>query len=628
MPPYDYGASQNVPLLLGIRRHVPEDASVSFLPRGGLAEQRLFVATGWIRWVGFVIAPRLVDAGVRSPWVVLVASDAAERRDPAAPGVALRPRTGSSSGDPRARRHRSRAARAAAARRRRAAADADAVPRRPRRLHRRRRGDGAAAAARTTSASSRRSGSCSRSACSCSRSGLRSALAQLARPRIEWLPLAVLSVPLVLLAARGAEKPVDTYDAFANWTLKAKLLYFDRELLATRRSRRRCTASIRSGCRRSRRSCCTRSAARTCACCTCCSPVFLGGLALVAWHVLRPHVSTWPLVAGLSLVLWMPAARDQALTALADRSARVSVRRARSCSSAAASSRSARSSPRPRWRRSATRSRSSPCSTRVSFAAVLVRRERDRLAPLAVSAFCVGLTAVPWQIYDARHDLHDHDVAPSQAHLGRARLRAAPHRAASLRAGVPVGVADRRGRGRRDARASARPSAGARGARARARARRGARRSSTSAARPASDYLVRSTVRRTLLTPTLLAAALLPLLVTRALGARPPAAARARDGTPPRSTSAAAARTSSTPSGRSSSRAIVVNVASSSPHAVIHSRERRGVEVDVERVAVRRDPPGDVHADRRDLARRRREPDAGEPLDPLRVEAERARACG
>ena len=72
VPPYDYGASENVPLLLGIRRHVPEDARVSFLPRGGLAEQRLFIATGWIRWVGFVIAPRLVDAGVRSPWVVTV----------------------------------------------------------------------------------------------------------------------------------------------------------------------------------------------------------------------------------------------------------------------------------------------------------------------------------------------------------------------------------------------------------------------------------------------------------------------------------------------------------------------------------------------------------------------------
>jgi hypothetical protein len=84
VPPYDYGASQNVPLLLGIERHVPEDARVSFIPRGGVAEQRLFIATGWIRWGGFVIAPRLVDAGLRSPWVVLV------RRTPASAGI--RPR--------------------------------------------------------------------------------------------------------------------------------------------------------------------------------------------------------------------------------------------------------------------------------------------------------------------------------------------------------------------------------------------------------------------------------------------------------------------------------------------------------------------------------------------------------
>ena len=72
VPPYDYGASENVALLLGIQRHVPDSERVSFIPRGGLSEQRLFIATGWIRWVGFVIAPRLVDAGVGSPWVVTV----------------------------------------------------------------------------------------------------------------------------------------------------------------------------------------------------------------------------------------------------------------------------------------------------------------------------------------------------------------------------------------------------------------------------------------------------------------------------------------------------------------------------------------------------------------------------
>jgi hypothetical protein len=72
VPPFGFGASRNVPLLLGIRRLVPEDARVSFLPSGGAEARRNFVRTGWIRWVAFVIAPRLVDAGAGARWVVLV----------------------------------------------------------------------------------------------------------------------------------------------------------------------------------------------------------------------------------------------------------------------------------------------------------------------------------------------------------------------------------------------------------------------------------------------------------------------------------------------------------------------------------------------------------------------------
>jgi hypothetical protein len=72
VPPFGFGASRNVPLLLGIRHLVPEDASISFLPPGGAEARRIFVQTGWIRWVAFVIAPRLVDAGAGARWVVLV----------------------------------------------------------------------------------------------------------------------------------------------------------------------------------------------------------------------------------------------------------------------------------------------------------------------------------------------------------------------------------------------------------------------------------------------------------------------------------------------------------------------------------------------------------------------------
>ncbi len=56
--------------------------------------------------------------------------------------------------------------------------------------------------------------------------------------------------------------------------------------------------------------------------------------------------------------------------------------------------------------------------------------------------------------------------------------------------------------------------------------------------------------------------------------------------------------------------------------------ERRRVEVDVQRVSVRRHPLREVDADRRDLARRRLEPDAGQPLDAGRADAERAPSCG
>ena len=51
--------------------------------------------------------------------------------------------------------------------------------------------------------------------------------------------------------------------------------------------------------------------------------------------------------------------------------------------------------------------------------------------------------------------------------------------------------------------------------------------------------------------------------------------------------------------------------------------ERRWIEVDVERVAVRRHPARDVDADRGDLARRPLEPDARQSFEPRRLDAER-----
>jgi hypothetical protein len=362
--------------------------------------------------------------------------------------------------------------------------------------------------------------------------GLAYGSREVTRARIEWLPLAVLAVPLVLLAARGAEKPVDTYDAFANWTLKAKLLYFDRGFgdatiaPPVHREYPLGLSSLEAFVLHAIGSANARVLHVL-------FVVFLGGLALVAWHVLRAHVSTWPLVVGLGVMLWMPAARDQALTGLADLPlACLFVSAALLFGGGELALGSVFAAAALATKRDAIAF--VVVLYAVSFAAVLLRRERDRLAPLAVSAVCVALSAVPWQLYNAAHDLRARDVSPSQADLGEVGF--VLHRLASVAVAqsylwaLPLALAAAvimlvRGRNRDLALAVLGLDLGLIAALALVYV------SGTTGV----EYLVRSTVRRTLLTPALLSAAVLPLLVTRALGAGPPRAARARDRRPRRS---------------------------------------------------------------------------------------------
>src|SRR5207247_2173289 len=125
------------------------------------------------------------------------------------------------------------------------------------------------------------------------------------RARIEPLPFLVLAAPLVLLAARGAQKPVDQYDAFANWTLKAKLLYFDRSFASAsiappvHREYPLGLPSLEAYVLHAVGSANVRVAHAL-------FVLFLCVLPPAAWRELRPHVSPWPLTAGLSLLLWMP----------------------------------------------------------------------------------------------------------------------------------------------------------------------------------------------------------------------------------------------------------------------------------------------------------------------------------
>ena len=339
--------------------------------------------------------------------------------------------------------------------------------------------------------------------------------------RIEPLPLLALALPLVLLAARAAEKPVDRYDAFSNWALKAKLLYFDRSFASpsiappVHREYPLGLPSLEAYVFHSIGNANTRVAHVLFA-------VFLGGLAIVAWTVLRPHVGPWPLAAGLSLLLWMPAARDQALSAYAD------VPLACLFVSAVlllSGERVALGSVFAAAALATKRDALAFCGVlyALGFAALLIRRERARLRAWAASALCVALSAVPWRVFDATHDLNDRDVSPSLSNadqlafvagrighlvVERAYLWALP--LATLAALVMLVC----GRDRQLALAVLALGVGLVGALMIVYV------SGTTGVR----YLVSSTAERTLLTPALLAAALLPLLVTRALGAEQPAA--------------------------------------------------------------------------------------------------------
>jgi hypothetical protein len=339
-----------------------------------------------------------------------------------------------------------------------------------------------------------------------------------ARARFELLPTLVLAAPLALLAARGAEQPVDQYDAFANWTLKAKLLYSGRSFA---------DASIAPPVHREYPLGLPSLEAYVFHCIGSANArvlhvlfaVFLGGLALVAWSVLRPHVATWPLTAGLSLVLWMPAARDQALSEYADVPLAYLVVAAVLL---LGSERLALGSLFAAAALATKRDAIAFCAVlyALAFVALLVRRERARVPALLIACFCVALSALPWRVFVSTHDLHDADVVPSLSHaddLGfvlrrfgalfveRAYLWAVP-----LAAAVALVLLLRR-RDRQLAIGSLALGAGLVAALAFVYL------SGTTGVR----YLVRSTAERTLITPTLLAATLLPLLVARALGAEP-----------------------------------------------------------------------------------------------------------
>jgi transposase len=78
-PPISWPGFTDVPLLAAARRLVPPDAAIGFLPGGRYLARRspeearaIYLQSGWVRWEGFVLAPRRIATGTGAPWLVLV----------------------------------------------------------------------------------------------------------------------------------------------------------------------------------------------------------------------------------------------------------------------------------------------------------------------------------------------------------------------------------------------------------------------------------------------------------------------------------------------------------------------------------------------------------------------------
>jgi len=344
--------------------------------------------------------------------------------------------------------------------------------------------------------------------------------------RLGLLPAVVLAVPLALLCAVAVDKPVDRYDAFANWTLKARLLLDDRSFAA---------ASIAPPVSRqfpiglpSLDAYVLDANGGNVRVAHVAFVALLAAFALTVWGLLRPRVGALPLAAGLAFLLWMPNARDQSLTDYAD----VPL----ACFFVAAAIAIGL------WLAGEQRDRlvlgslfaAAALATKrdaiafcfvlyvLALVALLVRGERKRVPALLVAGVAVAVTTVPWRIFVGVHGLEDNDVNLSVSRaLGRVddlpyvlRRFGDLFLHSSYLGAVPVAAAAAvvllvRGRDRQLATGVLALGLGLLAALAYVYLSGVA----------GVHYLVRTSAYRTVMTPTLLAAALLPLLLTRALSA-------------------------------------------------------------------------------------------------------------
>ena len=245
------------------------------------------------------------------------------------------------------------------------------------------------------------------------------------------LGILVVAAPLVLLGVDRVRTRIGTHDAWANWMLKAKLLYYDGgTFLGALDHRAFAVDSLASPGHReyplgvpALTAVALHGSSGNVQDAGLLYPVLLGGFALVVWTILRPRVPRWPLLAGVSLVLWLPMSRWLALAATGDLPVGVffvaavllfglwlaeetpgALPLAALCGAAALACK---------------RDALADCAVLALFALVETFRLRrpDLARRMAIALALMFLSIVPWRLFVAHHHLRNEDVSLDGKHL-------------------------------------------------------------------------------------------------------------------------------------------------------------------------------------------------------------------
>jgi hypothetical protein len=248
-------------------------------------------------------------------------------------------------------------------------------------------------------------------------------------------PLGLLAVaaPLVLLGADRLRTRISEHDAWANWMLKAKLLYYDGGTFLGALDHR--AFAVDSTAAPGHReyplgvpglaAVALHGASGNVQDAALLYPVLLGGFALVMWTVLRPRVPRWPLLAGISLVLWLPATRQLGLASTGDLPVAVFFVAAALLLGLWLAEQTPGALPLAALLGAAAlaskRDALADCAVLALFGlAETIRLRRPDLARrMAIAVALMFVSIVPWRLFVSLHHLRNQDVSLGSKHLAR-----------------------------------------------------------------------------------------------------------------------------------------------------------------------------------------------------------------